>query len=65
MIGNGISIPVDLCISFTHAKCEGVLSIDSPSNSQSLFLNSGYNFAKAIISVVHIGVKSPWVAEEY
>ena len=59
IIGNEILIPVLLYISYIHAKCELLLSTLNPNNS--VFICSKYRFAfvKAIISVVHTGVKSP------
>ena len=58
IIGNGITIPVLQYISYTHAKCEGLLSTLNP--IKQVFNLSKYPLAlaNAIISVVHTGVKA-------
>ena len=59
IIGNGTFMPVELYILFNHAICDGLQSIDNPSNSQFLFLNSGYILENSINSVLHTGVNTP------
>ena len=59
IIGNDICIPVLQYISYTHARCDALLSILNPSNSVFSSLKYVCALVNAIISVVHTGVKSP------
>lgn len=61
IIGNGTTIPVFLYMLSSHAKCDGLLSTLSPIKQVFNFSKYVFAFAKAIISVVHTGVKSPWM----
>ena len=48
-------------MSYTHAKCDELLSTLNPNNSVFKFLKYVCALVNAIISVVHTGVKSPWM----
>ena len=48
-------------MSYSHAKCEELLSTLNPISFVFRFSKYVLAFAKAIISVVHTGVKSPWM----
>ena len=57
IIGKGTRIPVLQKMSYTQAKWDALLSTLSPIRQVFRLLKYGFALAKAIISVVHTGVK--------
>ena len=52
---------VSLIGNFCYASCDELLSTLKPNKQVFNLSKYRFAFAKAIISVVHTGVKSPWV----